>query len=91
MPLVVTYVPLWGHNIGTILQLDGYYSATIWPLIKYYQFAIHIKCEFVNSKLDPNATSIILKIFILEVHQGIQVYTPRIFLAYMSKCEIDNS
>ncbi len=39
--------------------------------------------------MDTNVTSIILKIFILEVHQGIQVYAPRNFLSYMSKCEID--
>jgi hypothetical protein len=56
MPLIVTYMPLQGHNVGTILQLDGHYGVTTWPLlIKYYQFTIHIKCEFVNLKLDPNA------------------------------------
>jgi hypothetical protein len=77
MPLVITYVPLWGHNIGTALQLDGHYGATIWPLIRYYRFDIHIKCEFINFKLDPNVT---LKIFILKVHQSIQAYTPRFFI-----------
>jgi hypothetical protein len=40
MPLVVTYVPLQGHNIGMILQLDGHYGVISWPLIKYYQFTI---------------------------------------------------
>ncbi len=35
------YVPLKGHNIGIILQLDGCYSAITWPLIKYYQFTIY--------------------------------------------------
>jgi hypothetical protein len=35
------YVPLQGHNIGTILQLDGCYGAITWPLIKYYQFTIY--------------------------------------------------
>jgi hypothetical protein len=29
--------------------------------------------------------------FILEVHESIQAYTPRMFLGYMSKCGIDNS
>jgi len=56
MPLVVTYVPLWGHNIGIVLQLDGHYGATTWALIKYYRFTIIIKCEFVDLKWDPNAT-----------------------------------
>jgi hypothetical protein len=54
MPLVVTYVPLWGHNIGTVLQLDDHYDAITWPLIKNYQFNIHMKCEFVDLKWDPN-------------------------------------
>jgi hypothetical protein len=31
------------------------------------------------------------KIFILEVRQGIQAYTLRIFLNYMSKCGIDHN
>jgi len=56
MPLVVTYVLLWNYSIGIILRLDGYYGAITWPLIKYYQFIIHIKCEFIDLKLDPNAT-----------------------------------
>jgi hypothetical protein len=33
----------------------------------------------------------ILKIFILEVHQGIQSYTPIKNLSYMNKCRIDIS
>jgi len=43
MPLSVLYIyiPLQGHNIGTILQLDGSYGAITWPLIKYYQFTIY--------------------------------------------------
>jgi len=53
MPLVATNVPLWGHNIGIVLQLNGHCNAIMWPLIKYYQFTIHIKCEFVDLKLDP--------------------------------------
>jgi len=33
-----------------------YVCATMGPLIKYYQFPIHIKCEFLDFKLNPNAT-----------------------------------
>jgi hypothetical protein len=33
MPLVITYVPLWGHNIGIILQLYSHYGATIWGAV----------------------------------------------------------
>ncbi len=57
MPLVVTYIcATWGHNIGIVLQLDGHYNSIIWPLIKYYLFIIHIKCEFVDLKFNPNVT-----------------------------------
>jgi len=56
MSLIVTYVPLWGHNIDIILQLNGHYDATTWPLIKYYQFNVHIKCESIDLKLYPSAT-----------------------------------
>ncbi len=56
MPLVVTYVPLRGHNIGIVLQMNGHYSVTTWPSIKYCIFTIHIKCEYVDLKLDPGAT-----------------------------------
>jgi hypothetical protein len=73
------------------MQLIGHYVVTKCLLIKYYQFNIPIKCEFVNLKLDPNVTYNILKIFILEVHQGIQAYTPIMFLNYMNKCGIDNN
>jgi len=82
--LLHIYVPPWGHSVGIVLQLDGYYDTTTWPLIKYYRFIIHINYESVNLKLDPNATKIIFKILILEVYQGI-------FLRYMNKCTIDNS
>jgi hypothetical protein len=91
MPLVVTYVPLWSYSIGIVLWLDGSYGAITWPLIKYYQFTIHIMCEFVDLKLDPNVTYTIFQIFILEAHKDIQTYTPNFFLGYMSKCRIDNS
>jgi hypothetical protein len=33
----------------------------------------------------------LFKMFILEVDQGVQAYTPKSFLSYMSKCEINNS
>jgi hypothetical protein len=33
----------------------------------------------------------LFKIFILEVDQGVRTYTPKSFLGYMSKCEINNS
>jgi hypothetical protein len=36
MPLIVTYETLPNYNIGIILQLDGHYGVTAWPLIKYY-------------------------------------------------------
>ncbi len=64
MPLIVTFEPLQGHNISIFLQLDGHYGVNTWSLIKYYQFTIHIKCEFVDFKLDPNVTLIIKNIYI---------------------------
>jgi hypothetical protein len=54
--LLHIYVPPWGQSVGIVFQLDGYYGATTWPLIKCYQFIIHINSEFVNLKLDPNVT-----------------------------------
>ncbi len=61
---VTTSMPLCGHldaincyicvtmgpSIGIVLQLDDHCGATTWPLIKYYQFTTHIKCEFVDLK-----------------------------------------
>ncbi len=36
IPLVVIYICHYGATkIGSILQLDGYYGATTWSLIKY--------------------------------------------------------
>jgi hypothetical protein len=60
MWLIVIYVSLQNHSIGIVLQLDGHYGAITLPLIKYYQFIIHIKCKLVDLKLDPNVA---LKIF----------------------------
>jgi len=54
--LLHIYGSLWGHGIVIVLQLNDRYGATTKPLIKYYQFTIHIKLEFVYLKLDPNAT-----------------------------------
>ncbi len=56
MSLIVIYVSLGSHGIGIVLQLDGHYGAITQPLIKYYQFTIHIKCKFVDLKLNPNVT-----------------------------------
>jgi hypothetical protein len=52
---------------------------------------VHSLGWFILLSFYPNVMSTILKIFILKVHQGIQAYTPRIFLNYISKCGIDNS
>jgi len=55
-PLVVTYVPSWGHNIGTILQLDGHYDATISPLIKILLIQYPYKVWICTPQNGSNAT-----------------------------------
>jgi hypothetical protein len=35
IPLVVIYISIWNHKIGIVLQMDGYYGAATWSLIKY--------------------------------------------------------
>jgi hypothetical protein len=41
--------------------------------------SVHLFGWFIWLCFYPNAMSIILKIFILKLHQGIQAYTPRNF------------
>jgi hypothetical protein len=94
MLIIITYICVitrsqYWHYFITRWPWRCHYLAIHKVLLIHYPYKMWIFTPQIGSQCYITWT--ILKIFILEVHHGIQAYTPIKNLSYMSKCEIDTS